>query len=355
MRRLRDRIDGIDVFRYPQSVAGGLSGYAAEYVGSMLFTWAWFTWARLRGPIDVVHGCNPPDVFWLFGRVAHLWGATYVFDQHDPNPELTLTKFGGDGIGRRFLYRLTVALEKASYRTAAVTLSVNDTCREIALRRGGLAADRVVVVRNVPDTSSLRSWTETVDPVGRGVGYVGVMGSQDGLELLVDAWQLVMAEADLDDVRLDLVGDGPAREPLERRVREDDRLAASVRFHGFQPATTYAPILARCMIGVSPDPPTPFNNLSSMVKVMDYMAIGRGCVVFDLPETRRLGGQGLHVARSANARGLADALIALLRDPAEAGRLGAAARERLDSLRDEWEPFETALLRAYADVGLQRT
>jgi glycosyltransferase involved in cell wall biosynthesis len=349
MKRLRTQVDGIDILRYPQRVASGLSGYAVEYLGSMMFSFAWLLWARMTGPVDVIHGCNPPDLFWIFGRLGRLWGARFVFDQHDPNPELTLSKFGGRGRLGRMLHRITIALEAASYRSADIVMTVNETCRDIAATRGRLPPERIVVLRNAPDVMALTRLTEGIVPDGRRVGYVGVMGTHDGLDVLLDAWASVKAEPDMADAQLELVGDGPARAPLERGLT-DPAVASSVRFHGYQSPSVYAPILARCMFGVSPDPPTPFNDLASMVKIMDYMAIGRGCVAFDLTETRRLGGGSLRLAASADARGLADALLALLRDPHEAERLGEAARERIAAMELDWGPYGRALVSAYATL-----
>jgi glycosyltransferase involved in cell wall biosynthesis len=347
--RLRDRIDGITVFRYPQHVATGLRGYIVEYIPSLVFSMVWFLWARLRGPIDVVHGCNPPDLFWLFGLVGRLWGARYVFDLHDPNPELSLTKFGASGVRARLLYRLTLAFEAASLRTAVLVLTVNDTCRDIAVRRGRLDPDRVLVLRNAPSIGEHRRIAAGIEPDGRGVGYIGVMGTHDGLDVLIDAWSLVKQESDVADARLDLIGDGPARSDLERRVAESD-FRDSVRFWGFMPPARYVPILARCLVGVSPDQPTPFNDLSSMVKIIDYMAIGRGCIAFDLAETRRLGGDAVKVARTGDARGLADLLLDVLRDPAEARRLGNLATERVGDLVLDWDPYGQALAKAYSGL-----
>jgi glycosyltransferase involved in cell wall biosynthesis len=350
MRRLRERIDGIDVLRYPQREASGAAGYLAEYLPSMAFTSWWLLWARLTGPVDVIHGCNPPDLFWVLGRLGRLWGARYVFDQHDPNPELSLSKFGRDGAKGRFLHRLTIALEAASYRTADIVLTVNETCRNIVVARGRITADRVLVLWNAPDVEALRGLADGIEPDGRRVGYVGVMGTHDGLDVLLEAWAMVKAEPDMADAQLDLIGDGPARAPLERGLT-DPALVASVHFHGFQPPAVYAPLLARCMVGVSPDPPTPFNDLSSMVKIMDYMSIGRGCVAFDLKETRRLGGDSLRLAASSDPRGLADALVDVLRDPGEARRLGELGRRRIEEMELDWEPYGRALAAAYASLA----
>lgn len=346
MRRLREEIEGIEILRYPQRVAAGLSGYLAEYLPSMGFTLAWFLWARLSGPIDVIHGCNPPDLFWIIGRIGRLWGAPYVFDQHDPNPELSLTRFGNRGLRGKLLYRLTLALEAASFRAADLVLTVNDTCRDIAMRRSHLPADRVIVLPNAPDISAHRTLAAGIEPEGRGVGYVGVMGMQDGLDVLLDAWSILKREDDLVDARLELVGDGPARPIAERRARELG-VEDSVRFWGFQQPTRYVPILARCLIGVSPDPPTPFSDLSSMVKILDYMAIGRGCVAFELTETKRLGGDAIRFAPFAGAEGLASALRDVLRVPEEAVRLGELGWQRIDAFRLDWERSGPALVKAY--------
>ena len=350
MRRLREVIDGIEILRYPQRPAAGLMGYLVEYPPSMLFSLAWFVWARLSGRIDVIHGCNPPDVFFLLGWVGRAWGAHYVFDQHDPNPELSLSKFGGRGLKARLLYRLTLVLEAASYRSADLVLTVNETCREIAVKRGRLPAERVVVLRNAPNVAQLRRFATGIQPDPKRVGYVGVMGSQDGVDVLLEAWSIVKAESDMDDAMLELIGDGPARVELERHLT-DPRLASSVTFHGFQPPARYVPILARCAIGVSPDPPTPFNHLSSMVKIMDYLAIGRGCVAFDLNESRRLGGGAMRIASSPDANGLAEAILQLLRDPAEANRLQKLARERMDEMDLDWGSSGQALADSYASLA----
>ena len=350
MKRLRERREGIEILRYPQRPAAGLAGYLLEYPPSMVFSAAWFAWARLTGRIDVVHGCNPPDLFFLFGWVGRLWGARYVFDQHDPNPELSLSKFGRRSLKARLVYRLTLALEAASYRAAHLVLTVNETCREIAMARGQLPADRVLVLRNAPNVEQLRRHAQDVEPEGRRIGYVGVMGTHDGLDVLLDAWAIVKGEPDMADARLELIGDGPARQLLEPTL--SDRVAESVSFHGFLPPESYAPILARCLVGVSPDPPTPFNQLSSMVKIMDYMALGRGCVVFDLLEARRLGGDALKVADRPDAAGLATALLEVLRDPGHARLLGEGGRRRMEQLDLDWSSSGRVLMEAYARLTL---
>lgn len=349
MRATRDRIDGIEVLRYPQRPASGLAGYLAEYLPSMMFSLIWYLRTSRRGRIDVVHGCNPPDLFWLFGRLARRRGGSYVFDQHDANPELSLTKFGNRGLKGRLLYQLTMKLERASYRTASLVLAPNDSYAELARQRGSVPAGQVRVVRNAPDAPHHRRLAEGINPEGLRVGYVGVFGSQDGLHILLDAWRRVIHVPDMADAVLELVGDGEARPALERQVRTEG-MAHAVRFHGYLSSEEFVPILARCRLTVSPDPPTPFNNVSTMVKVLDSLAIGRPVVAFDLKETRRLIGDAGRIVADPDPHALADALTDLLRNPEETGRLGRLATQRVEELNLGWAASATVLREAYREL-----
>jgi glycosyltransferase involved in cell wall biosynthesis len=180
-----------------------------------------------------------------------------------------------------------------------------------------------------------------------------VMGSQDGLDLLVDAWAIVTREPDMRDAVLELVGDGEARTALERQVRRLG-LRDRVRFHGYRRAAEFVPVLAACAVGVSPDPPTPFNDVSTMVKVVDYLAMGRGVVAFDLRETRAVAGDAVVVATPPTAEGLARAVLGVMRDPEQSRRLGEAGTARVASIRLDWSRSASALVDGY-DRILGRT
>ena len=349
MARLRERLDGIQVYRYPQRPARGLAGYLFEYGPSMLFTAAFALYAASRRPFDVVHGCNPPDLFWLFGAVARWRGGHYVFDQHDVGPELASTKWGEHGPRAASLKRVTNWLESRSYRTASLVLAPNASYRDIALQRGGVPPDQVLIVRNAPDVARYRQLAAAVESNPHRVGYVGVMGSQDGLDVLLDAWAIVAREPDMADAKLELVGDGEARASLEAQTN-DLGLDGRVRFHGYQRAETFVPILAGCAVGVSPDPPTAFNDVSTMVKVVDYLAIGRGIVAFDLAETRRVAGPAAIIARAPTERALADALLSVMRDSDLARRLGENGARRVAEIDLDWSRSADILVRGYARV-----
>jgi glycosyltransferase involved in cell wall biosynthesis len=347
MHRLRDRIDGVEVLRYPQRAASGLAGYLAEYLPSLLATAAWLAWTRLRrGPIAVVHGCNPPDLFWIFGGLARATGGAYVFDQHDANPELSRTKFGERSVKGRLLHRFTLAMDRASYRAARLVVAPNDSYARIARHRGRVPADRVIVVRNAPDVAAYRALAAGITPVLGRVGYIGVMGSQDGIERLIAAWRLVLQEPDLAEATLDLVGDGEARTALEAQAAALG-LGQRVRFHGYLRPDAFVPILAACQVTVSPDPPTPFNDVSTMVKVVDSLAIGRPVVAFDLAESRRLIGDAGVIVEEPTSEALAAALSTLLRRPDEVARLAGLAATRPDEVGIDWARSERILLAGY--------
>jgi glycosyltransferase involved in cell wall biosynthesis len=361
MRRVREIRDGIAILRYPQHPAAGLRGYVLEYLPSMTASLVWLLVLRLRGPVDVIHGANPPDLFWILGRIGKLWGARFVFDQHDANPELARAKWGHSRLGA-VLVRVTTALERRSYLTADLVIATNDSYAELARTRGRVDPMRVVVVRNAPPRGAFKGIAGTGNagtparspdvaaPRRRNppfrLGYLGVMGSQDGVDLLIDAiaW-LAEHRADL-DVHADLVGDGEARPALEARVRAagiEDR----VRFHGYQSSDVFVRILTAADLCVSPDPPTPFNNISTMTKVVEYLAMGRPVVTFDLAETGRVLGAAGAIAPSDDAESLATTIGTVADDRDRLESMARTAQGRLEELNLAWETSAARLVAAY--------
>jgi glycosyltransferase involved in cell wall biosynthesis len=351
MAGLADRREGIRILRYPQRPASGLAGYVVEYLPSMLFATVWLLALRLRGRVDVVHGCNPPDLFFLLGRLAGLWGARYVYDQHDVNPELAATKWARSPL-RGPLEGLTRALERASYGSAAAVIVPNDSYARLAMERGGVPAERIAVVRNAPPGDRFRTLGEGAEPPSDGsfrIGYLGVMGSQDGVELLIEAIARLGTLAPELAVHADLVGDGEARRRLEALA---DRLglADRVTFHGYRPPEVFVPILAATHVCVSPDPPTPFNDVSTMTKVVEYLAIGRAVVAFELAETASILGPAGVVVPEASADALAAALAELAADRPRLAELTRLASSRLDAIDLRWEHSAERLLEVYESL-----
>lgn len=366
MAKSVERRDGILILRYPQRAASGLAGYLIEYVPSIAASMLLLLALRMRGPVDVIHGCNPPDLFYLLGRIGRLWGAKYVFDQHDANPELARTKWGDRRLGKALL-RLTTALERESYRAADLVIVTNDSYAQLARDRGQVDEERLIVVRNAPPRGAFghlaRQGSAGADRssgywAGAGtrpfrLGYLGVMGSQDGVEILIDAIAILARDRPDLDVHAELVGDGEARPGLEARVAAgglDDRIT----FHGYQGPDVFVPLLARSDLCVSPDPPTPFNDVSTMTKVVEYLAIGCPVVAFDLAETRRIIGPAGLIATGATAWNLAARIAALADDDEGLRRMAEAARDRLDALDLAWEVSAARLVEGYDRLMRQR-
>src|SRR6266851_912153 len=142
-----EAIDGIHIYRYKLPVeASGAAGYALEY--AIALSW---TVVLTRG-FDVVHACNPPDLFFLIGGFFKLFGKKFVFDHHDLNPELYEAKFGR----RDFFHRLMLELEYWTFRSADVSIATNESYRRIAIGRGQMPPERVFVVRSGPSLARLR-------------------------------------------------------------------------------------------------------------------------------------------------------------------------------------------------------
>ena len=351
MRAWRETREGVRLLRYPQRAAAGLAGYLMEYPPSIVFSLAWLLWARSRGPVHIIHGCNPPDLFFLLGLVGRSWGAHYVFDQHDANPELSVTKWGNRRLGR-LLRGLTGALEAASYRTASLVIVPNGSYARIARSRGRVPDERLAIVRNAPPAGHFAELAAHRRPDPGGpfrIGYLGVMGSQDGVEILVDAVAALRRRLPQLDLRVDLVGDGEARPRLERKVAEAG-LQNEVIFHGYMQSDAFVPLLARTHVCVSPDPPTPFNQVSTMTKVVEYLAMGRPVVTFDLVETRQLVGAAGRIVTEPTAAAMGDALAELAGDGPALAELTAAAASRFAELDLNWEGSAARMIAAYDAV-----
>src|SRR3954453_15740949 len=148
-----EEIDDIAISRYKLPMeAEGAVGYALEYSAALFWTFLLSLRVLFTRGFDVVHACNPPDLFFLVGGFYKVFGKKFLFDHHDANPELYLAKFGR----RDFFYRLMLWLEKLTFRTADVSIATNQSYRRIALERGGMAPERVFVVRSGPSLERLK-------------------------------------------------------------------------------------------------------------------------------------------------------------------------------------------------------
>ncbi|MEU1870093.1 glycosyltransferase involved in cell wall biosynthesis [Streptomyces ambofaciens] len=337
-------VDGVRIHRYPlRAATGGPAGYLREYGAAL---WHTFRLARGVGPVDVVHACNPPDLLFLPALWLKRRGARFVFDQHDLIPELYLSRFGR---GKDLLYRAVCALERLTYRTADIVLATNESYKDVAIRRGGRRPDDVFVVRSAPATDRFRPVPAEPD-LKRGkphlLCYLGVMGPQDGVDYALRALAKLRDEVGRTDWHAVFVGSGDAFDAMVELSRSLG-LGEQVQFTGRIPDADLVRYLSTADVCLSPDPRNPLNDVSTMNKVLEYMAMGRPMVSFDLREARVSAGDAALYAPANDEAEFARLVARLLDDPDERARMGKIGQERVNG-ELSWRNSQTALLAAYA-------
>ncbi len=348
-----EEIDGIHIHRHwlPRE-ADGVLGYALEYSVALILEF-WLSLKVLLGRgFDVLHACNPPDTIFLIGGFYKLLGKRFVFDHHDINPELYEAKFGKRGWGRGLL----VFLERLSFRTADMVISTNESYRKIAVQRGGKDPREVFVVRSGPDLSRIRRVAPN-PALKKGrkylVGYVGVMGKQEGIDLLLQAVQLIVHHLKRTDIHFGLVGGGTEL-PAMRDLAKQLDVADYVTFTGRAPDAELLEMLNTADICVNPDRANDMNDRSTMNKIMEYMALGKPVVQFDLTEGRVSAGDASWYARPNDVADLAQKMVALLGDENMRIHMGAIGRERVERVLS-WQHEAPRLLAAYDHLLGERT
>ena len=345
-------IEGVHIWRYslPTEGAGAL-GYAAEYsVALVKAFYLSLKVAFVRG-FDVVHACNPPDLFFLIGGFFKLFGKKFLFDHHDANPELYEAKFGR----RDLFWKLMCWLERMTFRTADVSLATNESYRRIAVERGGMPPERVYVVRSGPSLERMRI-TAPDEKLKKGkrylIGYVGVMGRQEGIDLLLQAARTLVFDLGRKDVHFGMVGGGTSLDEMQKLARELG-LSEYVTFTGRVPDVQMLAMLNTADICVNPDVANPMNDISTMNKVMEYMALGKPMVQFDLTEGRYSAQEASLYARRNDPADFAAKIAELIDDPQKRARMGAFGRRRVQEAL-EWRYEVPKLLAAYATLFADR-
>jgi glycosyltransferase involved in cell wall biosynthesis len=343
-----EELEGIAIYRHslPTEASGAL-GYALEYSWALAAQlWLAFKVLRQRG-FDAIHACNPPDTIFLIGGFFKLFGKKFLFDHHDINPELYLAKFNR----KDFFYRLMLALERWTFRTANVSIATNESYRRIAIERGRMDPARVFVVRSGPDLRRLRVLPP--DPaLKRGkrylVGYVGVMGKQEGIDLLLESVRHIVHDLGRSDIHFGLVGGGTELKTLQALAVQ---LGVSdyVSFTGRVPDAELLAMLNTADVCVNPDVANEMNDKSTMNKIMEYMSLGKPIVQFDLTEGRFSAQEASLYAAVNDTRDLARKLIQLLDDEALRQRMGEFGRQRV-ATELSWEHERPRLLKAYEQL-----
>ncbi|MAY20135.1 MAG: glycosyltransferase WbuB [Erythrobacteraceae bacterium] len=340
-----EQIEGVDIYRHPLPLeAKGALGFLLEY-GAALFWETWLAWRIFfKRRFDTIQGCNPPDLIFLVALPFKLFGVKYIFDHHDINPELYEAKFDKRG----FFWRLMVLFEKLTFGVANVSIATNESYKKIAVERGGMKPERVHVVRSGPDLSRLKR----VEPVeawknGRAhmVGYVGVMGEQEGIDLLIDAVDHIVRKQGREDIQFVLVGGGPALDDL-KQMTADKGLADFITFTGRAPDQELFEVLSTMDLGVNPDRVNAMNDKSTMNKIMEYMSLEKAMVQFDVTEGKFSAREASLYAAPNDAVDMAEKICELVDDPARRAAMGKYGRERVVKELN-WQHQIDPLLAAY--------
>jgi len=320
-------IDGITVYRFPMIFpASNWLGYFLEYSWALLCLAFLSIVVWMRDGIDIIHAANPPDIMFLVAWPFKLLGKKFVYDQHDVCPELYQSKFGRQGRA----YKTLLFLERESYRAADLVISTNQSYRDIARERGGIPDDRSAIVRNGVDINRFYrkpARRELKKNFPYMAVYLGIMGKQDGVDRVVQAAHHVVHTYGRRDVLFTLIGKGECWQELQR-LSEELQVADCVQFLGFVSDELLIDYLSTADVCLAPDPPDRMNQLSTMTKIMEYMACQRPIVSFDLRETRRSADAAAVYVEKEDTRMFAEAILGLLDDPIRRAKMSEVGLDR---------------------------
>ncbi|QDM22640.1 glycosyltransferase family 4 protein [Tardiphaga sp. vice154] len=339
-------LDGIHIYRHPLPVeARGVAAYFIEYPTALFWEFALSLKVAWRHGFDAIHGCNPPDLIFLIGLFYKIFGGKkFVFDHHDVNPELYEAKFGR----RDIFWKLLKLLEFLTFKTADISIATNESYRQVAISRGRMPPDKIFVVRSGPNLERVRSrepdlaWNK-----GRrfSVGYVGVIGQSEGLDLLLESIEHIVRVCGRTDIQFNIAGTGPEWNAIVQATRAK-QLDEFVTLTGAIADDPLFTMLSTADICVNPDRVTAMNDISTMNKIMEYMALGKPIVQFDVCEGRRSALEASLYAAKNDPVDFADKILQLVDAPELRMAMGAFGRQRIvDAL--SWDHEEPKLLDAY--------
>ncbi len=338
-------LEGVHIYRHPMVQEGNsLWGYIWEYTWALAWQVLYSWWIYFRRGFHVIQGCNPPDDIFLVALPFKLFGVKYIFDHHDLNPELYFSKYERED----FVYKMQLWLEKLTFRCSDVVMSTNNSYREIAMTRGGMPEDKVFVVRNGPDPETFKAVPP--NPALKQnkrylVGYVGNMSTQEGLDILLEV-ALRLKKMGRRDVHFTCIGGGPGL-PSLRKLNREKQLEDMVTFTGRIPDAELLQILSMADVCVNPDKPCRMNSMSTMIKIMEYMALSKPIVQFEGKEGRFSAQEAsLYSGGEDPVADFAQKILWLLDHPQERARMGEFGRRRIEK-ELAWEYSVQNLLSAY--------
>jgi glycosyltransferase involved in cell wall biosynthesis len=320
-----EQLNGINIYRHPLKEGKGVFGYLREYSTALFWEFILSFKIYFKKRFHVIHGCNPPDLIFIVAIFFKILGVKYVFDHHDINPELYLAKFNKRG----FFYKFLLLAERLTFATANYSIATNESYKEIAIRRGKMLENRVQVVRSGPNLARLIINEGDIKyKNGRDflIGYVGVIGEQEGLDLLLTSAKEIISKRN--DVQFAIIGGGTRLEAI-KEMTQNMNLCNYINYYGRVDDETMINILNTADICVNPDKPTEMNNLSTMNKIMEYMALKKPIVQYDLKEGRVSAQNASLYAKNTSPKDFADKMIWLLDNPEARNQMGEFGYKRV--------------------------
>jgi len=340
-------IDNIHIYRHKLVEGNGVLGYAREYASALFHELRLAIKVYKKAKFDTLHACNPPDLIFLVALPFKLLGVKFIFDHHDLNPELFVAKFGKKG----FFWNLMVFFEKMTFRAADVSIATNESYKKIAVERGGMQPSDVFVVRSGPDLRKVKvvpinnSWKN-----GRSflIGYVGVIGAQEGIDLLLQAVHDIVHVKKRRDIQFCIVGGGPAIPDVKLLASELDILDF-VQFTGRVSDADLFEVLSTSDVCVNPDRVNEMNDKSTMNKILEYMAFSKPIVQFDVTEGKFSAGPSSLYAKPNNTADFADKILYLIDNPDVGRQMGDLGRRRVEDELN-WDRQIAPLINAYVSA-----
>ncbi|MBF6651149.1 glycosyltransferase family 4 protein [Methylobacter sp. BlB1] len=345
-------VEGISVYRFPAPPGGaGVISYAFEFGYATLVMLLLTAWVAMRKGIDVIHAANPPDTLFVIGAIFKLFGKRFVFDQHDLASEIYLSRF--ERPRTNLIYKILRILERCSYATADVVVATNESYKQMALNRGNKHLDKVFIVRNGPPLAYklLEPDPDLVLKAKYLIGYIGTIGPQDGVDYWLRAIREMVFTLGRRDFLAIIIGSGDALSSVQALAKEL-QIEAHVLFTGRLSELESRKYLSAVNVCVQPDPLSPLNDKSTMNKLMEYMALGKPTVAFDLVETRFSAQEAAIYVQPNDELEFAERVSWLLDNPDECEKMGKIGRDRVANAL-AWEYSVPVLLQAYSEgLGL---
>ena len=338
-------IDDIAIYRHslPKEADGAL-GYLLEYSAALFWEFILALKCLFTRGFDVIQACNPPDLIFLVALPFKVIGKKFVFDHHDINPELYEAKFGE----KDFLYKVMLFFERRTFRNAKISIATNESYKRIAIERGGKRPEDVFVVRSGPSLERLRI-IPPVEELRKGrkylVGYVGVIGKQEGLNYLVDAAAYIVNVKKREDIHFICVGGGTELEKIKAYATEKN-VGEYFTFTGRVPDQQLLEALNTADVCVNPDEYNEMNDKSTMNKIMEYMALAKPIVQFDMTEGKFSAQEASLYARPNDSADMAEKILEILEDPQLRKQMGEFGYNRVRN-ELEWKYEKENLYNAY--------